>query len=64
MWSHIHGGNPMILDSVDDWNIIGAVLDELTLRCEEIEKWGFETWYQIEEDGKPKIYVRSIGEKM
>ena len=54
----------MILDSVDDWNIIGAVLDELTLRCEEIEKWGFETWYQIEEDGKPKIYVRSIGEKM
>jgi len=53
----------MILDSVDDWNIIGAILDELALICEEIEKWGFKSWYQIEEDGKPRIYVRSIGGK-
>jgi hypothetical protein len=54
----------MDLDSVQDWDTIGKVLDEIVLRCEEIEKWGFKTWYTIDPDGLPHIHVESIGGKL
>ena len=53
----------VLLDSVDDWETIGMIIDEITLRCEEIEKLGFRAWWCTDPDGKPHIHVESIGGK-